>query len=240
MSAIAIKWVSEITVGNQTAKQLLSFLATHNFNTAGIFFKNETVARQLEISIRAVQKAYSLLLKKNLISKVARFDDVSGRQMTNEYHLNIPQEFVDNYFNEGEQDSSLGVNNVHGGGAYRAGGGSKKTSNSENKSKCYKKTPSSNKSFNSNINKTDKGAIKKTVSKLALPEWLDPDLWDTFVFYRKQIGKPLTRDSRELCLANLINLKNNGENINAVILKTIENGWRSFYPVDKKPVRGRK
>ncbi len=115
MSAIALTWVSTISVGNQTAKQLLQFYASHNFNTSDYQFKNSTLANQLEVTERAIQKAHKFLMDGGYIKKDVRFND-SGRQTTNSIMLNIPKEFVDNYFGEGEQRSSLGVNKVQGEG----------------------------------------------------------------------------------------------------------------------------
>lgn len=115
MSAIALKWVASIKVGNQTAKQLLQFYACHNFGKPGFEFKNKTLADQLEVSERAIQLAHKLLLEKNLIIKETRFDE-HGRQLSNHMYLNIPDEFVDNFFGEGERSSSLGVNVVQGEG----------------------------------------------------------------------------------------------------------------------------
>lgn len=69
MSAIALSWVATIKVGNQTAKQLLQFYASHNFNRPGFEFKNKTLAQQLEVSERAIRDAHKLLIDKGLIKE---------------------------------------------------------------------------------------------------------------------------------------------------------------------------
>jgi helix-turn-helix protein len=167
MSSMAIQWVKDITVGNQTAKQLLQFLACHNFHKPGFFFKIETLAKQLEVSERAIQKAFRLLESKNLVRTEKRFDS-AGRQMTNVYYLNVPDEYIENYWGEGEQRAPLGVNNVQGEGALRSPSTPKKSGNSSNKSKTSKKSdfPNNNIKTNNNINSKREGkkpspALKK-------------------------------------------------------------------------------
>lgn len=96
MSAIAQAWVSSIKVGNQTAKQLLQFYASHNFNRPGFEFKNETLAEQLEVTPRAVRNAHKLLIEKGFIKKEVRHSK-TGRQLTNRFSINIPREFEENF-----------------------------------------------------------------------------------------------------------------------------------------------
>lgn len=106
-----LKWAHSVQVGNQTAKQLLCFLASHSFSKPGLCFKNSTISTILEITERAVRQAKNLLIKKNLLIVEARYDS-SGKQISNYMYLNIPQEYVDNYYEdigvEGERSSSLG------------------------------------------------------------------------------------------------------------------------------------
>lgn len=115
MSAIASAWVATLTVGNQTAKQLLQFYASHNFGKPGFEFKNSTLSIQLEVTERAIQLAHKLLIEKELIIKETRYND-EGRQLTNNFYLNIPQSFVDNFMGEGERSSPPRVNVVRGEG----------------------------------------------------------------------------------------------------------------------------
>lgn len=119
MSAIALAWVASIKVGNATAKSLLRFLASHNFNSDKYEFKISTLASQLEITARTVQLALDLLITKSFITRTPRFDK-SGRQISNCLTLNIPSEFVDNFMGEGEARSPLGVKHVHPEGEARS------------------------------------------------------------------------------------------------------------------------
>lgn len=115
MSAIALAWVATVKVGNQTAKQLLQFYACHNFHKPGYEFKNETLANQLEVEVRSIQRAHDLLVEKNLIKREPRYNK-EGRQISSTTYLNIPDEFVDNFMGEGDIKSSLGVTLCQGEG----------------------------------------------------------------------------------------------------------------------------
>lgn len=104
MSAITLAWVATIKVGNQTAKQLLQFYASHNFKKSGYEFKIETLANQLEVSERSIQNAHKLLVSKGFLIKTERFSK-DGSQLPSNYDFNIPDEFVDNFFREGETNA---------------------------------------------------------------------------------------------------------------------------------------
>lgn len=124
MSTPQILWVDSIKVGNSTAKALLRFLASHNFQKPGIFFKNESYMNALEISERTLQRAFDHLEKNKFITRNQRFDK-NGRQIENVIYLNIPKEFHDDYekrlnnpINVGggrQSDGARGVNLTGGG-----------------------------------------------------------------------------------------------------------------------------
>ncbi len=97
MSAIALSWVATIKVGNQTAKQLLQFYASHNFNRPGFEFKNKTLAQQLEVSERAIRDAHKLLIDKGLIKRVPQYGK-DGSQLSTITYLEIPDSIADNFF----------------------------------------------------------------------------------------------------------------------------------------------
>lgn len=132
MSAVSLAWVASIKVGNQTAKQLLQFYASHNFHKPGFEFSNEVLAGQLEVTERSIINAHNLLVDKKLIIREKRYHE-SGRELVSVTYLNIPNDFirefedrfykkqlptnsVDNSKGEGERRSSLGVNVVQGEG----------------------------------------------------------------------------------------------------------------------------
>jgi Helix-turn-helix domain len=169
MSAIAIKWVSEQHIGNNHAKHLLLFLATHNFHTPGVFFKIDTIAKQLELSVRAVQRAFNILENLKLILREYRFNKETKRQITNGYYLNIPQEYVDKFFGEhreGDYCAPLGVSNRRGEGDQWTPGVPKKPSKTTNESNtCETHAAPNNNSINNNLISNSLGVKKRTLSK---------------------------------------------------------------------------
>ena len=77
---------------------------------------------------------------------------------------------------------------------------------------------------------------KKKVSKkpsteveVILPAYLTDRLWNYFLESRKK-SKP-TAHAKNLLLRKLDKLKDEGENPVAVVEQSIENGWKTFYPV---------
>ncbi len=99
MSVIQIKWAHSITVGNQTAKQLLCFLASHHFGKPGMEFRNSTMSKILEVSERTIQKAKKHLVDNGFITVTPQYSS-TGKQISNIIYLNVPQQDVDNYMAE--------------------------------------------------------------------------------------------------------------------------------------------
>lgn len=72
---------------------------------------------------------------------------------------------------------------------------------------------------------------KKLVSPpLVLPDWLEKELWESFVQFRKDIKAPMKDKAKKLNLDRLIKFKQQGYDIEEIINTTIMNGWKSFYP----------
>lgn len=100
MSAIALKWVAGIKIGNATAKSLLLFYASHNFGKPGFEFHTKTLSDQLEVSERAIRDAHKFLQEKKLIRRIAQYGK-DGSQKSTLTYLEIPDEAVDNFFKTG-------------------------------------------------------------------------------------------------------------------------------------------
>jgi hypothetical protein len=74
--------------------------------------------------------------------------------------------------------------------------------------------------------------IKTKKSKsitLELPEWLPENIWNDFVELRKFIKKPMTDRAKQLMLANLQKIKDNGHDPILAINKSIANNWSDIY-----------
>ena len=67
------------------------------------------------------------------------------------------------------------------------------------------------------------------------PENLPPGItdqdWCDFEEMRRRIRVPLTPRARELVAAKLCNLMDQGQDPKACFMQSIENGWRSVFPV---------
>lgn len=81
---------------------------------------------------------------------------------------------------------------------------------------------------------------KKEV-KWSPPPWIPSDLWKEFKKYRTTIKAPLTELASKLLVADLVKLKDQGQDIRGVINQTIKSGkWKGFFEVHgdngKKPL----
>lgn len=118
MSALNVAWVGTQTVGNQTAKQLLQFLAYQNFGDSRSLFSNQYLATHLEVKIRAVQNATKLLIERKFIIIKRRFDKKTGRQTSNEIILNIPEDFKEDFLRRYSPDKNMSPYKTSGSGPH--------------------------------------------------------------------------------------------------------------------------
>lgn len=68
------------------------------------------------------------------------------------------------------------------------------------------------------------------------PSWLNLDLWQEFIKYRKKMRSPFTDTAEKLNLNKLILLKDQGNDPIEVINQTIERGWKAFFPIQKEKI----
>ena len=84
--------------------------------------------------------------------------------------------------------------------------------------------------------KTKKRKGNTNQKKKFYPPWIDLDLWDDFIKYRKTINAPLTDRAEKILmteLEKLINAKQGSQK--GIIEQTIASGkWKGFYPVRNK------
>jgi len=104
MSALALKWAYSQKVGNAVAKNILGYLASHNFGGNKSCFKVKYIMAATEYQETAVRQALQLLVSKNLIIKNVRFGD-KGQQLSNEYILNIPEAYENEFYESYMQKS---------------------------------------------------------------------------------------------------------------------------------------
>lgn len=96
------------------------------------------------------------------------------------------------------------------------------------------KTPDDTEARQGQDTEQRKGINKEEKKALApLPDWLPQKSWEEFVAMRKDIKKPITDRGIKRAVADLLKLKEGGEDVEAVIQQTVRNEWRGFFPVKK-------
>lgn len=66
----------------------------------------------------------------------------------------------------------------------------------------------------------------------ALPEWVPSDAWDAFEEMREKRRNGLTDRARQLAVAELQRLRDEGNDPRAVIERAVLKGWMTFYPLN--------
>lgn len=69
---------------------------------------------------------------------------------------------------------------------------------------------------------------------IALPSYIDPELWSIFVEMRAEDKKhPLTQRAQKLIVMELMRLHNEGWDANASLRKSAVHAWKDVFPVRK-------
>jgi hypothetical protein len=68
-----------------------------------------------------------------------------------------------------------------------------------------------------------------------LPDWIEKETWDAFVEMRKRIGKAPTEYAKKLLVAKLERFKANGQDIKAVLEKSITSSWQDVFEIKGNP-----
>jgi len=64
---------------------------------------------------------------------------------------------------------------------------------------------------------------------------LDPEIWKAFKSHRVAIKAKLTPYAEKLLLNSLCRIIADGSDPNAIVCRSIENGWKGFWPMKEKP-----
>jgi hypothetical protein len=96
MSVIALKWAYSQPISNPVAKNVLAFLASHNFPSNKMFFAIETICRATAYSRTAVKAALNWLVANGYLKKEIRISEDGGQQ-TNVYVLNISDAYLEEF-----------------------------------------------------------------------------------------------------------------------------------------------
>lgn len=66
-------------------------------------------------------------------------------------------------------------------------------------------------------------------SAIAIPQWLDAELWFEFLRHRKTLKKPMTDYAQQLAFKLLERFRAAGHDPRAVIEQSIFNGWQGLF-----------
>jgi len=70
---------------------------------------------------------------------------------------------------------------------------------------------------------------------IELPDWMPVDAWDGFLEMRKTIKKPLTDRAKVLAIGKLQELRDAGQDAEAVLNQSTMNNWQGLFEVRAKP-----
>ena len=70
---------------------------------------------------------------------------------------------------------------------------------------------------------------KSAAKEPVLPDFLDKALWDDFLKHRKKLKAPNTERSLNSLLKKLSGFYNDGHDINEIIQKSYDNGWKDVF-----------
>lgn len=82
--------------------------------------------------------------------------------------------------------------------------------------------------------KATKSKSKEAVSTFVLPDWIRADIWAAYLQTRKKKRAASTDFAFGLVITELIKLRAQGHEPNAVLESSIRNGWTDVYPVKEK------
>lgn len=68
---------------------------------------------------------------------------------------------------------------------------------------------------------------------IALPNYIDPELFSAFIEMRKEIKHPLTQAGQKLAIRTLMRLHNDGWDCNKSLEDSILKSYRGLFPVAK-------
>ena len=76
---------------------------------------------------------------------------------------------------------------------------------------------------------------KVAVAPVVLPDWIPLETWNAYLAMRKKIKKPPTDYAIKLLVDKLTKFKSNGQDIKAVLEKSITSGWQDVFEIYDKP-----
>jgi hypothetical protein len=72
---------------------------------------------------------------------------------------------------------------------------------------------------------------KASPSSFELPSWIPGETWKDFEECRKKLRRPMTNRARRDIVAKLDRLRNNGQDVEAMLAQSIRKGWQDVFEV---------
>lgn len=79
---------------------------------------------------------------------------------------------------------------------------------------------------------------KEEKSKAALPDWIPLEAWNGFIEMRKKSNSPFTERAKALIIGQLLKLKEQGQDVTAILDQSTANGWKGVFPVTQSKGNG--
>jgi hypothetical protein len=112
MTVLSLKWAYSCPIANPVEKNILAFLASHNFGGDQSCFRVRTIMSATAYKERAVRDALNSLYRQGYLKKEARYGD-KGQQLSNEYTLNIPEEYKQSFYDDYHKSAELSTPPLH-------------------------------------------------------------------------------------------------------------------------------
>jgi len=68
-------------------------------------------------------------------------------------------------------------------------------------------------------------------SAFQLPDWIKPEAWQAYEDMRRKIRKPMTERARDLIIKKLLEMKQDGQDANAVLEQSVMSSWTGIFPI---------
>lgn len=73
----------------------------------------------------------------------------------------------------------------------------------------------------------------------SIPDWIPKDAWNAYAEMRNKVRKPMTGRAAQLAIAELLKLKELGNDPKAVLEQSVMNSWQGLFPLKNLPLAKR-
>lgn len=76
-----------------------------------------------------------------------------------------------------------------------------------------------------------KKRVARETEKIDLPDWIDKELWEEFIQFRKSLKSPMSLLAQKKAIQALSKLREEGQQVDDIINQSIINGWKGLFAV---------